>query len=126
MEVLMEAELGMDVVIELKPISTNRIYKGKRYLSAEARKFKEDARMYLRQCFQEYNIPAGDLHVYYRFGVSRKMDVDNCVKLFQDVLCDYLGIDDSRIRAVTAIRDKVSIRSEFIGFKILPFKDIVI
>ena len=109
--------------IGLKPISTNKIYKGRRYLSAEAKKFKEDARMHLRQNFQEYNIPAGELHMFYRFGLSRKMDVDNCVKLFQDALCDYLGIDDSRIRTFTAQRDKVKAGQEFIEFKILPFVD---
>ena len=107
-------------------ISTNKIWTGKRFLSAAARDFKKEAHYRLltnRSELKAQLADAGDgeLAIRFHFGLSRDADVDNCLKLVIDVLSAVLGIDDRRFRGVSAMKSKVKRGDEFIRFAIGAF-----
>ena len=116
------------LVIELPmaSISTNKIWTGRRFLSAAARDFKKEAHYRLltnRSELKQMLADAGDgeLAIRFAFGLSRDADVDNCLKLVIDVLAAMLGIDDRRFRGVSAMKTKVKRGGEFIRFAISAF-----
>lgn len=118
------------LVIELpmKSISTNKIWTGRRFLSAAARDFKKEAHYRLltsRSELKSQLAAAGDgeLAIRFHFGLSRDADVDNCLKLVIDVLCAVMGIDDRRFRGVSAMKTRVKRGNEFIRFAISAFEE---
>ena len=123
------AEKTGQLVLPLKPVSVNRLYTGRRFLSKEGRQFKADARLLLfskrvellkmkREVRGE-----GALGIRLTFGLSRDMDTDNCLKLVIDSLSDVLGIDDKRFRRVAAEKEKVKRGGEFIALAIEAFQE---
>ena len=108
--------------LKIKGLSVNRTYGGRRYLTAEAKQFKITVNRMLQVSQINWTIPAGDLTVKYQFGISRDQDVDNMIKILQDVLSHFFLFDDKRIRSVFAEKCKVAKGEEFIKFEILPFR----
>jgi len=50
------------------------------------------------------------------FGISARMDLDNCLKPFIDVLEDFYGFNDSQIAEIHVKKVKVKKGEEFIEF----------
>lgn len=124
----MEREDKLVVELPMASISTNRIWTGKRFLSAAARTFKKEAhyrlltsRSELKQMLADSG--DGDLAIRFHFGLSREADTDNCLKLCLDTICAVAGIDDRRFRGVMAMKSKVKRGAEFIRFSIRRFDD---
>lgn len=116
------------VDLPMASISTNKIWTGKRYLSAEARAFKKEAHYRLltnRVELKKMLAEAGDgpLAIRFSFGLSRDADTDNCLKLCLDTICAVAGIDDRRFRGVSAMKSKVKSGGEFIKFSIRRFDE---
>ena len=92
--------------INIKPLSVNKAYRGRRFKSADYKNYTEE----LMLCLDPVELPEGPLEAFYTWGVSNlRFDVDNACKPFQDVLCDFLGIDDSRIYKITMEKVKMPI-----------------
>lgn len=111
----------------VKPISTNKIWSGKRWLSEAAKVFKTDVHYRLLTSRSELKAQLamagdGDLAIRFDFGLARDMDIDNCLKLVIDVLSAVLKIDDKRFRGVSAMKSKVKRGSEYIRFSISGFR----
>ena len=124
----MKQEDKLVIALPMRAISTNKIWTGKRFLSAAARDFKKEAHHRLlleRSELKQMLADAGDgeLAIRFSFGLSRDADVDNCLKLVLDVLSAMLGIDDRRFRGVSAMKTKVKRGSEFIRFAISAFDE---
>ena len=122
----MKTEDKLVIALPMASISTNKIWTGKRYLSAAARDFKKEAhhRLLLERSELKSQLAAagdGELAIRFHFGLSRDADVDNCLKLVLDVLSAMLGIDDRRFRGVSAMKTKVKRGGEFIRFAIGAF-----
>ena len=122
----MKQEEKLVIELPMKSISTNKIWTGRRYLSAAARDFKKEAhyRLLLEISELQSQLAAagdGELAIRFSFGLSRDADVDNCLKLVLDVLPAMLGIDDRRFRGVSAMKTKVKRGQEFIRFAIGAF-----
>lgn len=122
----MKTENKLVVELPMRAISTNAIWTGRRFLSAAARDFKKEAhhRLLLERSELKRMLADagdGDLAIRFAFGLSRDADVDNCIKLCQDVVSALLGIDDKRFRAVSAMKTKVKRGDEFIRFAISAF-----
>lgn len=99
-------------------MSMNRAYKGRVYPSAEYKQFKRDAHFIL----PKLTVPEGPLEARYLFGVYyTTMDVDNCIKAFQDILQEKYGFNDKLIMRVTAEKVKVKKGEEFIDFELQKF-----
>lgn len=103
-------------LINIKPLSVNQAWQGKRFKTPKYKKFERDLLLLL----PSYEVPEGDLIVCYTFGVSRLSDYDNLIKPFQDILQKKYGFDDRRI--TKAIIEKVIVPKgkEFIEFSLSP------
>ena len=112
------------VLLKIKPISTNRIWSGKRYMSAEAKQFNRNCKLQLLANRVKLDASADvSLQISFRFGLSRDMDTSNCIKLVEDVICDVLGIDDKLFVGITATKERVKKGQEFIAFDITDYNE---
>jgi len=116
---------NIGALIPLKPVSTNRLYGGKQYKTKEARMFESAFKNYLilRLPPSRIELPKGPLTIHWRFGVSNKMDVTNCLKLAEDVLASHCGFDDRIVSGTSAVRVPVARGAEFIAFQIVSFNN---
>ena len=110
------------ICLPLKPISTNKLYTGRRWKSAAAKQFEKDIALHLLAACRDRTLPDGELAIHFQFGTSRRMDVSNCVKLVEDCIARHFGIDDRRFTAQTVVRVPVKKGQEFITFRITPYR----
>ena len=103
------------VKLDIKPLSLNHAYRGRRFATQELKDFKDTVSLILPK-----RTPLrGNLSVFYRFGVSSKgADVDNCIKVFQDALAETYGFNDNRIYRWVVEKVIVPKGQEFIMFEI--------
>ena len=105
------------IKIDLKPLSVNEAWKGKRFRTDKYRKFQTDLSYLLPKI--EITNPPFCLKLV--FGFSNKLsDIDNPVKLVQDILVKKYGFDDRDIYRLEVDKTIVKKGSEFIRFEILP------
>ena len=77
--------------IQIKPLSVNESYQGRRFSTPKLKAYKET----LGYLLPPLVIPEGKLAVAYEFGVSsRAADGDNLIKSFQDTLCEKYSFND--------------------------------
>ena len=107
--------------IDLKPLSVNQAWKGRRFKTNQYK-------AYIRSCralLPKIDVPQGcKLQIHLVFGFSSAgSDWDNPIKPYQDILQDVYGFNDSRI--YRGIVDKVLVKkgSEFIEFSITPLEE---
>jgi len=101
--------------INIKPLSVNEAYYGRRKSTKELRAFKKFVLLSLKP--QE--IPEGKLYVSIEFGFSSKAsDIDNAVKAFLDCLQAKYGFNDNRVYEMHLTKFIVDKGEEYIKFKI--------
>lgn len=101
--------------INIKPLSINQAWQGKRFKSSKYIAFETECLLKLRKI----EIPDGDLKVKYEFGVSSKLfDIDNGIKAFTDVLQKKYDFNDRRIMELEVRKEIVSKGEEYIKFEI--------
>lgn len=97
--------------LDVKPLSVNEAWKGKRY---KTDKYK---------CYEEmilWLLPAGVLipkriGINFAFGFSNvKSDLDNPVKLILDIMQKRYGFNDSEVWELNVKKQKVEVGKEFI------------
>lgn len=108
--------------IPLKPHSTNRLYRGRRWKTPEATAFEKSFQTLLLIHLPRPVIPEGDLTIHWQFGIARRMDVTNCIKLAEDVLATHCGFNDNRVRKTIAVKHIVPKGQEFIDFEITAYQ----
>lgn len=104
--------------LELKPLSVNEAWQGRRYKTIAYKMFEEDALKLLRH----KDKIEGEVEVYYTFGLKNYgiTDVDNLIKPLQDILVKAGYIEDDRkVVKVTAMKKRAD--EDFIGFSITPY-----
>lgn len=107
----------------IAPISANAMYTGRRWKSPRAKQFERDIAILLAMKAKDIKVPDGELTIHWRFGISRRFDVSNAVKLAEDEICKFLGIDDRRFSGMTLVRVPVKRGKEFISFQILSYQE---
>lgn len=96
-----------------KPLTVNRAWRGRRFKTPMYEKFWNSVSAWLWKRRPPKLPKEGALFAHYKFYVSNMgSDVDNCVKVFQDPLFEWLemnnkDIDDKRIRFFIAEKIKV-------------------
>lgn len=103
------------MVINIKPLSVNSAWQGKRFKTPAYKNYEKELLLKLKAL----EVPKGNLILFVKFGLSSKLaDWDNPVKPFQDCLQKKYGFDDRRI--YKAIVEKVDVKKgeEFIEFEI--------
>lgn len=119
-------KVNLDVVVTLgiKPVSNNKIHSGRRYKTTEAKDFENVINILLSTYARDIKLPeTGDLELITRVYVSRKMDTSNCLKLLEDCIARYFGINDRRFAGHRISRIVVKPGNEKIKFKIQEYDD---
>ena len=108
----------MSYTVDIKPLSVNQCWQGKRVKTAKHRAYRKQLGYLLPK---GVHIPEGKLEVAYTFKVSSKLaDYDNLIKAFQDALCENYGFDDRQIYKAVIKKEIVGKGSKAICFEIKP------
>jgi Holliday junction resolvase RusA-like endonuclease len=106
--------------INIKALSVNRAYQGRRFKTPELKAYQEE----LAYRLPKLKVPKGKLFVKYRFGVSSKAsDADNLCKAFQDTLSEQYGFNDKLIYKLEIEKIDIAKGKEFIEFDIQKYED---
>ena len=103
--------------IDIKPLSVNQAWQGKRYKTDKYKAYEWAVSMKLPK---EIDIPEGELELHLHFGFSSTLaDFDNPVKPFVDILQKKYGFNDKRIRrCVIEVDDNRTKGTEYVSFDI--------
>lgn len=105
--------------VEIKPISVNEAWQGKRFKTPKYKKFESDVLFLL----PKIKMPEPPYEVHYEFGFSNcASDIDNPIKPFQDILQKRYGLNDKNILKIVVEKNKVSKGNEYIYFNILHYQ----
>jgi Holliday junction resolvase RusA-like endonuclease len=97
--------------IEVKPLSVNNCWQGKRFKTNEYKAYEKEMLYRL----PKIKIPEPPYKVYYEFGFSSAAsDLDNPVKPLQDILQKKYKFDDKNIHQMLAERVKVKKGEEYL------------
>lgn len=112
---LYEKWYGNKVKINIKPLSVNQCWQGRRYKAPIYKEYTKNVKALL----PEIKIPKPPYEIYYKFGFSSlASDWDNCIKPTQDLLADHYNFNDKLIKRAVVDVVKVDKGSEFFEFKI--------
>lgn len=105
--------------LNIKPLTVNQAWQGKRYKTPKYNKYINDVCMLLKPL----EIPQGYLQLYIIFGLSSKnADIDNPIKCFVDCLQKKYGFNDRMIKRLIVEVDNCKKGDEYIEFSIEPLK----
>lgn len=107
----------MNYKLDIKPLSVNQSFKGKRYKTDTYNDF-----IYKMNCILPNNIfipNPNKMSLAVEFGFSSSAsDIDNCLKTFIDCLVKKYKVDDRYIYELHVFKTIVKKGNEFIQFKI--------
>jgi len=105
----------MDLHIDIKPLSVNDAWQGRRFKTDEYRKY-ERAMLWL---LPKGRLPEPPYRVYYEFGFSTRLsDFDNPVKPLGDIMQKKYGFNDNEIYEAVIKKVVVKKGKEYIKIKI--------
>lgn len=104
-------------IINIRPLSVNQAYKGRKFKTPAHNRYKRDLRLILPKIC---DIPDGEFWLIVEWGFSEysKSDVDNPVKLFIDAMQERYGFNDLMVKGFWAEKEKVSKGQEYVKFHI--------
>lgn len=107
------------VKINLKPLSVNAAYRGRRYRTNDYIEY-ERTLMYL---LPKMELPPPPFEIYFKFGFSSlASDWDNCIKTTQDIISKKYGFNDRLIIRGVVETEQVSRGQEYFIFEIKRFE----
>ena len=107
------------IKINIKPLSVNDAWKGKKFKTPKYNKYIRDLLLLL----PKMEVPTGKLIARYEFGFSsRGSDWDNPVKPLQDILQKKYGFNDSLIYEAKVIKKIVPKGEEYLKFSLEHLK----
>lgn len=102
--------------INIKPISVNECYRGRRFKNDTYKKYEQD----LFSLLPKMVIPKENICLNLVFGFSNKAsDIDNGVKVFIDILQKAYEFNDKEIYELHVFKVIVPKGREYIDFSIL-------
>ena len=104
-----------DIRLDIKPLSVNRAWQGKRFKSPEYEQYERVALLML----PKITLPEPPYRVYYEYGLSNKLsDYDNPTKPIQDILQKKYKFNDSEIYEAFIRKRIVKKGQEYIRIKL--------
>ena len=101
--------------LDIKPLSVNEAWRGRRFKTDKYKKYERD----ILSILPSMKVPEGKLAVAIEFGLSSKnADVDNPVKCFVDCLQKKYGFNDRNIYMMVIQKEDVKKGAEYIEFEI--------
>ena len=108
--------------LNIKPLSVNKAWQGRRFKTDEYKKYIADVLLLLKPV----KIPEGYLELYLKFGFSSgNSDFDNPVKCFVDCLQKKYGFNDKMIKRCTIDVQQVKKGDEFIEWNLQPLEAVL-
>ncbi len=102
-------------IIQIKPLSVNKAWQGRRFKTEEYKKYENS----VYRCLPAQDIPEGNLKLDIEVGFSNmSSDLDNVFKPFLDILQKRYGFNDSRIVETHAHKKRARKNREYIRFHI--------
>ena len=112
------SRINRKVLIEIKPLTVNQVWQGKRF-KTPAYKAYEKALLMLLPYKQHMDIPEGHLRLTITAGLSNSAsDIDNIAKPFIDILQKKYGFNDKLIYQLMLNKQVVKKGDEFIEFEL--------
>ena len=106
--------------INIKPLSVNDAWQGKRFKTKEYTAYERNVLLIL----PKLSIPDGKLVLSIVFGFSSKAsDIDNPIKCLVDCLQKKYGFNDNRIYEMNIKKVDVAKGNEFIEFSLSDYFD---
>lgn len=99
--------------IEIKPLSVNEAWQGKRFKTPKYKSYETEMLWIL----PKLGILKPPYKLNVTFGISTESDLDNCLKPFLDILQKKYGINDKDILEIHAKKEVT--KNHFIEFEIL-------
>jgi Holliday junction resolvase RusA-like endonuclease len=104
--------------VDIKPLSVNRAWQGKRYKTDAYKRYERDLMLIL----PSLHVPKGKLELHLTFGFSSKnSDFDNPVKPFVDCLQKKYGFNDKLIKRSVIEVEEVKKGGEYVEFEIKEY-----
>lgn len=104
------------IKIDIKPLSVNKCWRGRRFKTPEYKKYETDC-LYL---LPKVSIGKPPYWIWLEFGFSNMAaDIDNPVKPFLDILQKKYGFNDKDVIEMNIYKIKVKKGMEYIKFSII-------
>ena len=101
--------------VNIKPLSINEAFQGRRFKTKAYKKYERD----MLKILPKLTVPEGELSLKLEFGLSaRSADIDNPIKCFVDCLQKAYGFDDKMIYKLQVEKVIVKRGKEYIDFTI--------
>jgi len=104
--------------IEIKPLSINEAYTGKRFKTKKYKAYIKNIQWLLPKNIEIYKKIALNIKVGF---TSRGSDIDNVQKPFIDILQKQYGFNDNQIFKITI--EKEIVKEPYIAFEIIDFSN---
>ena len=111
--------------IPVKPLSTNKMYTGKKRRSIYYKQFSREVMAHLNKNYDKRGLAlTGNLKLTMEVGVSSKlMDASNTIKAIEDVVVKWAGcFDDRQIYSINVEKYIVAKGEEYINFSITKLR----
>lgn len=103
------------IKVNIKPISVNECWQGRRFKTVKYKKYEAD----LMRILPQMELPDKPYILTITFGLSNVLsDWDNPVKPLQDILQKKYLFNDKHIHKAVVIKQKVEKGNEFIEFEL--------
>jgi Endodeoxyribonuclease RusA. len=107
--------------IDIKPMSVNDAWKGRRFRTDEYKRYQNS----LLWLLPKIKLPPPPYELHFKFGFSSSAsDWDNPIKPTQDILSKKYGFNDKLIRKATVETEIVPKGKEYIEFEIKTLKNV--
>lgn len=108
--------MGEMITVNIKPMSVNDAWQGRRYKTPQYNKYQRDVLLLL----PKITVPPGRLKLILELGFSNiQSDLDNPIKQILDILQKKYIFNDSRIWEINATKVKVEKGKEYFKFEFL-------
>ena len=105
--------------LNIKPLSVNNCWQGKRFKTPEYKKYERDLLLMLPKKTFKFD----KFSIEIEFGFSTTLaDIDNPLKPFLDILQKKYNINDRDVYSLTVSKKVVPKGSEYIKFKISQYQ----
>lgn len=102
--------------LDIKPLSVNRVWQGRRFKTKE---YKDYEQLALTLLPKELNFPKRPYHFIIEFGFSSKAaDADNCVKPILDIMQKKYGFNDKEVYRLWVEKKIVEKGKEYVKIEI--------
>lgn len=106
------------IKIQIKPLSVNSAWAGKRFKTPEYKKYENDVLLLL----PKIKLPEPPFTVNIEYGFSSNgSDIDNPTKMLLDIMQKKYKFNDSKIHELHLVKKIVPKGKEYFSFQIIKF-----